>query len=92
MLMASCQARRTVQVESMNHDLFDVAVVGAGPAGSAAAITLAREGRRVLLLERDPFPRAMPCAGWISTRAVEILTGWGIKTRRLLASATAPYC
>jgi electron transfer flavoprotein-quinone oxidoreductase len=35
---------------------FEVAVVGAGPAGSAAALTLAREGVQVLLLERGSFP------------------------------------
>jgi electron transfer flavoprotein-quinone oxidoreductase len=35
---------------------FDVVVVGAGPAGSAAALELARAGRSVLLLERGPFP------------------------------------
>ena len=35
---------------------FDVIVVGAGPAGSAAAMTLARAGRSVCLLERGPFP------------------------------------
>src|SRR5207245_9933350 len=35
---------------------FEVAVVGAGPAGSAAALTLAREGVQVLLLERGTFP------------------------------------
>src|SRR6058998_4038421 len=35
---------------------FEVAVVGAGPAGSAAAITLAREGVQVLLVERGTFP------------------------------------
>jgi electron transfer flavoprotein-quinone oxidoreductase len=34
----------------------DVVVVGAGPAGSCAAIVLARAGKRVVLLERGPFP------------------------------------
>ena len=34
----------------------DVIVVGAGPAGSCAALTLARAGRSVVLLERGPFP------------------------------------
>jgi FADH2-dependent halogenase len=36
---------------------FDVAVVGGGPGGSSTATALARCGRRVLLLERDQFPR-----------------------------------
>ena len=42
--------------ESQESADFDVVVVGAGPAGSAAALTLARLGRRVCLLERGPFP------------------------------------
>ena len=35
----------------------DVAIIGGGPAGSAAAILLARAGRRVVLCERETFPR-----------------------------------
>src|SRR5213083_788090 len=40
----------------MSLEGLEVAVVGAGPAGSAAAITLAREGVQVLLVERGTFP------------------------------------
>ena len=36
---------------------FDVAVIGGGPGGSSTATALARRGRRVLLLERERFPR-----------------------------------
>ncbi|HEX7832992.1 MAG TPA: FAD-dependent oxidoreductase, partial [Thermoanaerobaculia bacterium] len=36
---------------------FDFAVLGGGPAGSSAAITLAQRGHSVVLLEREHFPR-----------------------------------
>lgn len=42
----------------MSSDTFDAIVVGAGPAGSTAAWRLAREGRRVALLERGAYPGA----------------------------------
>lgn len=42
---------------------WDVAVVGAGAAGAAAAFHLAQAGRRVLLLDQAHFPRAKPCGG-----------------------------
>src|SRR6201989_2004212 len=41
----------------MTGDPYDVAVSGGGPAGSVAAALLARAGRRVIVLERDKFPR-----------------------------------
>jgi geranylgeranyl reductase family protein len=36
---------------------YDVAIIGGGPAGSTAAILLAKAGRKVIVLERDRFPR-----------------------------------
>jgi menaquinone-9 beta-reductase len=51
---------------------YDVAVVGAGPAGSAVATHLARAGWRVTLVDRSAFPREKPCAEALSP-AVEPL-------------------
>ena len=45
-------------------------VVGAGPAGSAAALRLARGGARVLLADRARFPRDKPCGGGLTGRAL----------------------
>ena len=52
---------------------FDAVIVGAGPAGSAAAITLARAGRSVLVIEKQRFPRAKVCGGCLSGAAVSRL-------------------
>ncbi len=46
-----------MNTESGEVEQFDVAVIGAGPAGAVAAALLARAGRSVLVLERQHFPR-----------------------------------
>lgn len=48
---------------------YDVAIIGAGPAGAAAAIGLARGGASVLLADRARFPRDKTCGGGVTGRA-----------------------
>ena len=52
---------------------FDVAVVGAGPAGASAAFHLARDGYRVALLDRCSFPRDKACGDGLTRRSVQLL-------------------
>ncbi|GIW13935.1 MAG: hyaluronate lyase [Tepidiforma sp.] len=52
---------------------FDAIVVGAGPAGSTAARELAAAGARVLLLDREHFPRYKACGGGIPRRTARVL-------------------
>ena len=56
----------------------DAIVVGAGPAGSAAAMELARSGRRVILLERGPFPGSKNMYGGVVYGRIldELVPGW----------------
>ena len=46
--------------------IFDLAIIGGGPAGCSAAIIAARNGARVLLLERTRFPRHKVCGEFVS--------------------------
>jgi putative polyketide hydroxylase len=56
-----------------------VVVVGAGPAGLVSAITLARSGVDVLVLERRRPAPVMPRATVLSLRSMELLRAWGLE-------------
>lgn len=56
----------------------EVVIVGAGPAGAATALLLARAGRDVLLLDRCPFPRPKPCGDCLSIGATSLLDRLGV--------------
>lgn len=56
----------------------DVLVVGAGPAGLATAISLARNGSSPLVVERHPGTSIFPRATLVSTRTMECLRTWGL--------------
>lgn len=54
--------------------MFDLIILGAGPAGSSAAITAARAGARVLLLEKSAFPRHKVCGEFVSAESLHLLS------------------
>jgi geranylgeranyl reductase family protein len=51
----------------------DIAVIGAGPAGSLAGYHLATAGARVLIVDKAEFPRDKPCGGGVTGRAAKLL-------------------
>ncbi|HTW83122.1 MAG TPA: NAD(P)/FAD-dependent oxidoreductase [Candidatus Sulfotelmatobacter sp.] len=56
----------------------EVVVVGAGPAGSATALLLARAGARVRVLERAQFPRRKVCGEYLNAGALAALDRLGV--------------
>ncbi|MCK5112533.1 MAG: FAD-dependent monooxygenase, partial [Thermoplasmatales archaeon] len=50
---------------------YDVVIVGAGPSGSTAAKCLAEKEVKVLLIDKEKFPRDKPCGGGLSTKVLK---------------------
>ena len=75
-------------VSGLDGRLWDVAVVGAGPAGAMVALELARKGCAVLLLERQPFPRWKVCGACMNGAAQGALAQAGLDG--LVAHVRAP--
>lgn len=67
---------------------FDVAIVGAGPAGSATAIALARRGYDVALIDRQIFPREKLCGDFVNPINWPIFRDLGVEERLLTQSHT----
>ena len=62
----------------MSRPSHDAVVIGAGPAGSAAAIVLARAGWSVALVEKEPFPRRKVCGECVAASNLPLLDELGI--------------
>jgi flavin-dependent dehydrogenase len=60
------------------HAPFDAIIIGAGPAGSSAAILLARAGWKVALVERQSFPRRKVCGECIAATNLPLLEKLGV--------------
>lgn len=58
--------------------MYDVIIAGAGPAGSLAALRLARGGARVLLVDRARFPRPKLCGDTLNPGAMALLRAHGL--------------
>src|SRR5688572_22904295 len=62
----------------MSNTHYDVAIIGAGPAGSTTAYFLARGGLRVALLDKFDFPRDKTCGDGLTPRALGVLDSMGV--------------
>jgi flavin-dependent dehydrogenase len=61
--------------------IFDVAIVGSGPAGATCAAFCARAGLRTLLLERETFPREKVCGDCLNPACWPVLERLGVSDR-----------
>ncbi len=68
--------------------MYDAAIIGAGPAGTSAAIHLALRGRRVLLAEAKSFPRAKLCGEFITPECFTHFRQLGVETAMMNAGGT----
>jgi flavin-dependent dehydrogenase len=77
-----CKIQNSDKKLKCNKDIvYDVIIVGAGPAGSTAACYLGLQGLRVALVDKKTFPRPKPCGDAWCAGALKILSELGILTQ-----------
>ena len=69
--------------------ILDAVIVGAGPAGSATAISLARNGYNVALIDKQQFPREKLCGDFVNPINWPLFRELGVE-KRILAEAHSP--
>ncbi|MDQ3258812.1 MAG: FAD-dependent oxidoreductase, partial [Acidobacteriota bacterium] len=72
-------------IDASDNDVYDVIIVGGGPAGASTAIHLAAHGARVLLAEQKKFPRPKLCGEFISPECVAHFARLGVVEQMLAA-------
>ena len=88
--------RNVGTVEPLTRSVLDVLVVGAGPAGVAAAIEARRLGLDALVVDKAAFPRDKTCGDGLTTGALRLLDALGLRrahaARRRWRSPTPCWC
>ena len=68
---------------SMSVSRYDVAIVGSGPAGAAAAITAARHNLRTIVIDKATFPRDKTCGDGLTANALRLVEQLGVSRSAL---------
>ena len=77
-MRASLKIGITFRMGGMINMTYDIIIVGAGPSGSSAAYFNAKQGKRVLLLDKVSFPRDKVCGDGITGKALTLLWEMGL--------------
>lgn len=69
----------------MKNNIYDLVIVGGGPAGSSAAIAAAHFGLKTLILDRQKFPRDKICGDAFGNESFELLKEYGFNPKNISA-------